>query len=385
MEFINDKLVGVNTLFSCLSFIDNKYSFTPFWHPPFISELAPEDRCHLNGFASEGSKIKYLTALGNTNTKQGWRDNKMDGGVLMEYPSGSIILDELAMPHSPRIYNGKLYLLNSAQGELICVNPENGSYEVVVQLGGFARGMSIHGDYLFIGVSKLRHSSKAFSDLEIAKTSFAGIIAVYLPYKSIAGSFKYEMSVDEIYDVKVIPNAVRPSLLSADMEIHSQAISTPNGSFWEIDPQYAQQEQIANTNKKAAQYSFKLLKNISTDHLIKNFSPLIIPDFIPILKNERFNGSLFALLTLEDNKAVAMTIFEMSKAKLARMHSVFVLPVFRKQTIATNMLKQVERIVIDNRIDTIQTTYDKDSDNVLIIKRLFNKIERIKLIEKGEA
>ncbi len=204
MDFVNDKLIAVNTLFSCLSNIDNKYSFTPFWQPPFISELAPEDRCHLNGLACEDNKIKYLTALGISNTNQGWRESKMHGGVLMEYPSGKIILDGLAMPHSPRIYNGKLYLLNSAQGELICVNPENGTYEVVVQLGGFARGMSLHGDYLFIGVSKLRHNSKAFSDLEIAKTSFAGVIAVYLPYKSIVGSFKYEMSVDEIYDVKVI-------------------------------------------------------------------------------------------------------------------------------------------------------------------------------------
>jgi len=235
MEFIDDKLIAVNTNFSCLSEIDANNSFNPIWKPPFITELKPEDRCHhLNGLAVDNKKIKYLTALGSTDTVQGWRDNKMNGGVLMKYPNGEIILDNLSMPHSPRIINGELYLLNSAKGELIVVDVENKTYEVVVKLKAFARGMAVFGDYLFIGVSKLRHNSKVFADLEIAKTSFAGIIAVYLPYKSIVGSFKYEMSIDEIYDVKVIDESIRPSILSPEMDIHKKAISTPNGCFWNI-------------------------------------------------------------------------------------------------------------------------------------------------------
>jgi len=151
----------------------------------------------------------------------------------MEYPTGKIVLDGLGMPHSPRIYNGKLYVLNSTQGELICIDPENGSYEVVCNLGGFARGMDKVGDYLFIGVSKLRHNSKAFSDLSIAKTSFAGIVAVYLPYGSIAGGLRYQMTVDEIYDVKAI-KGLRPSILSTDMEIHKLSITMPGNSFWGV-------------------------------------------------------------------------------------------------------------------------------------------------------
>ncbi len=382
MEFINDKLVAVNTLFSCLSYIDNKYSFTPFWQPSFISELAPEDRCHLNGIAHDGKNIKYLTALGNTNIHQGWRDNKMSGGILMEYPSGKVILDGLAMPHSPRIFNGNLYLLNSAKGELICVNPENGTYEVIVKLGGFARGMSLFGDYLFIGVSKLRHNSKAFSDLEIAKTSFAGVIAVYLPYKSIVGSFKYEMSVDEIYDVKVIPNSVRPSLLSADMPICTNAISTPGGSFWSISQNDVQQKVVneKNTNGKPAKYSFKLLKNGKPADLLKNLSQLISPDFLQALKTNNFPGTLTALLTLTDNKAVAMTVFEVTKERNAQIHSILVLPEFQKQTIATNMLMQTEKILLENKIIYAQATYKQKAGNAEIIRKLFNKVKSINLI-----
>jgi len=226
-----DKLIAVNTNFSCLSYIDQHFNFTPFWQPPFIDDLLPEDRCHLNGMALENGEIKYLTALGKTNIPGGWREHKMQGGIIMEYPTGRIILDGLGMPHSPRIFDGKLYVLNSTQGELICVDPENGTYEVVCRLGGFARGMDRVGDYLFIGVSKLRHNSKSFSDLPIAKTSFAGVVAVYLPYGSIAGGIKYQMTVDEIYDVKAI-KSLRPSILSPDMEVHNNSISLPGNAFW---------------------------------------------------------------------------------------------------------------------------------------------------------
>lgn len=228
----NNELVGVNTAFSCLCKIDDKYGFTPFWQPPFIKELAPEDRCHLNGMATENGEIKYLTALGLTDTQQGWREGKMNGGVVMEYPSGKIIADGLGMPHSPRIYNDELYVLNSTQGELLKVNRETGEKEVICELGGFARGMSRSGDYLFIGVSKLRHNSTAFNDLPIAGKSFAGVVAVYLPYGSIAGSFKYTMSVDEIYDIKVLPKLKRPSLLSPSMEAVKHSLVTPELSFW---------------------------------------------------------------------------------------------------------------------------------------------------------
>jgi uncharacterized protein (TIGR03032 family) len=228
----NDELVGVNTAFSCLCKIDDKFGFSPFWKPDFINELAPEDRCHLNGMATEDGEIKYLSALGQTNTPQGWRDDKMSGGVVMEYPSGKILADGLGMPHSPRVYDNKLYVLNSTQGELLKIDRTTGEKEVVCELGGFARGMSRSGDYLFIGVSKLRHNSKAFNDLPIGEKSFAGVVAVYLPYGSVIGSFKYEMSVDEIYDVKVLPDLKRPSLLAPGIPAVKNSLVTTEQSFW---------------------------------------------------------------------------------------------------------------------------------------------------------
>ena len=67
------QLVVTNTRFSCLCSLDNNYSFVPQWRPPFVSALAPEDRCHLNGIALVQGQPKYATVLGQTDTAGGWR------------------------------------------------------------------------------------------------------------------------------------------------------------------------------------------------------------------------------------------------------------------------------------------------------------------------
>ena len=95
MAWVGDELIFVNTLFSCLAKRSPLYSFVPIWRPPFISALAPEDRCHLNGLALRDGGVRYVTALGETDEANGWRANKKDGGILMEVPSGEILLKGL--------------------------------------------------------------------------------------------------------------------------------------------------------------------------------------------------------------------------------------------------------------------------------------------------
>lgn len=232
LNYVNNKLLAVNTLFSCLSEVNEEYSFEPIWKPSFITDLVPEDRCHLNGMVVENDEIKYVTALGKTNSHQGWRENKIGGGVIIHVPSDNIIHDGLSMPHSPRIYNDKLYFLNSALGELRICNTEKGTSEVIAKLGGFARGMARYGDFLFIGMSKLRHTTDVFRTLPIAKSSFAGVVVVYLPMGKIVGQLRYETSVDEIYDVKILPDIRRPGILNFEKVQEYQAVVTPSSSFW---------------------------------------------------------------------------------------------------------------------------------------------------------
>lgn len=240
-------LIAVNTRFSCLARIDENYSFSPFWQPSFITELLPEDRCHLNGMALENGKPKFVTALGHSNSPQGWREHKKDGGLLMDIPSGEIVTKGLAMPHSPRIYDGTLYALQSATGQLITIDTNTGKIEVVNEFNGFVRGLARCGDYLFVGLSKLREKSSAFADLPIAKKSlFAGVVVVYMPKGSIVGHIKYESSVEEIYDLQILPNMRRPGIMSVDKDTHRRAIAMPTGTFWGLTEEQAKAQENAN-------------------------------------------------------------------------------------------------------------------------------------------
>ncbi len=233
LNFLNNKLTGINTLFSCIAEINNEYSFEPVWQPPFISDLLPEDRCHLNGMAVKDEKIEYVTALSSANTARGWRNNKMDSGVIINVPDNKVVLDNLSMPHSPRIYNNKLYFLNSSLGELRLADTDKRTSKVIVQLGGYARGMAKYGDYLFIGISKLRHSTPPFNELPIAKTSFAGVVVVDLPGKKVIGQIRFETSVDEIYDVKILPDYRRPGIITNNRKESKMFITMPSDTFWE--------------------------------------------------------------------------------------------------------------------------------------------------------
>ncbi|MBN2893436.1 MAG: TIGR03032 family protein [Bacteroidales bacterium] len=386
MAFVKDKLVAVNTLFSSLSYIDDQQSFTPFWQPPFITDLMPEDRCHLNGMAIENDEIKYLTALGSTDVKQGWRENKINGGILMEYPSGRIILDNLSMPHSPRIFDGKLYLLNSAQGELIEVNPEKGTYEVIVNLGGFARGMEKIGEYLFIGVSKLRHNNDVFNDLPITKTSFAGVVAVHLPYKSIVSKIEYKMSVEEIYDVKILPNKLRPNILSSDMDVQKGAITFNEKSFWgevKSEKQVKEEETNQQTNQQQPQQHkirIQALQNLSPSDIYTQFHVLLCDDFKTELKNKTINKNQNLIIAADNNTPVGIIVFEASADKTIKINSVFVRSEVRKKGLATAMLTHLSRILEQNQINYTEASFNKEKIDVEITTKLFGKFSGINLL-----
>src|SRR5436190_2863441 len=111
LAWAGDELWIVNTRFSCLCTLDPDYSFVPRWRPPFITALTAEDRCHLNGLAIIDGRPKYVTALGQNDTKDSWRATKPHGGCLIDIPTGEIITRGLSMPHSPRWHDGRLWLL----------------------------------------------------------------------------------------------------------------------------------------------------------------------------------------------------------------------------------------------------------------------------------
>jgi len=215
----DDGLWGVNTLFSCLVLANNTLSFEPKWFPSFITDSVDEDRCHINGLALEEGKPRYVTALGESNIEKGWRRDKVSGGILIDVEKDEIVLRNLSMPHSPRIYDDALYFLLASTGELARTTLDAGSFEIIAQLPGFARGMARYQNYLFVGLSRLRKSSPTFADLPIAQRSlFSGFVVLDLQSESIVATFKYENGCEEIYDIQIIPAVHRPGILEKEKE-----------------------------------------------------------------------------------------------------------------------------------------------------------------------
>ena len=233
LHFTPQGLLAVNTRFSCLCMINDQYSFVPVWKPSFIKTLQPNDHCHLNGLAFVDNKPKYLTALGMTDVQGGWRAGKANGGVLLDADTQEVILRNLPMPHSPRLFGKNLFVLLSATGELIKVDTAAGKYEVIQKFNGFVRGMDQIGDYVFIGLSKLRTTSKAFGDLPIAsKSVFSGVAVVHLPTGRVEGHIQYENSVEEIFDVRILKGMKRPGILNHYKNEQNALITMPHGSYW---------------------------------------------------------------------------------------------------------------------------------------------------------
>jgi uncharacterized protein (TIGR03032 family) len=211
----DDELWIVNTRFGCLCTLDDDHSFVPRWRPFFISALAPEDRCHLNGLCMVNGEPTFVTALGQTNVQGGWRENKASGGVLMHVPTNRILLKGLSMPHSPRWYDNRLWFLESGEGSIAIANVENGTWQTIAQLPGFTRGIDFYGPLAFIGLSQVRESA-TFSGIPLVdrlEERTCGVWVVDLRNGQTLGFLRFEEGVQEIFAVQVLQEMRFPEML----------------------------------------------------------------------------------------------------------------------------------------------------------------------------
>jgi uncharacterized protein (TIGR03032 family) len=213
------RVVFANTRFGCLATFSERDSFTPLWQPPFLSKLAAEDRCHLNGLALEEGHVRYVTTVSASDVTDGWRDRRRDGGLVLDVGNNQVVTSGLSMPHSPRVYRGRLWLLNSGTGYFGSVDPASGSFEPLAFCPGYARGLAFAGDHAVLGLSRPRHDKTfgglALDDALAAKGAEArcGLHVVDLRTGDIAHWLRLEGMVSELYDVAVLPGVVRPMAL----------------------------------------------------------------------------------------------------------------------------------------------------------------------------
>lgn len=229
-----DDVLVVNTRFSCLARVSPSYSFVPVWKPKFVTDLVPEDRCHLNGLALRDGRPRYVTALGVTDAPGQWREKKASGGVLIDIVSDEVILGGLSMPHSPRWYDGRLWVLNSGTGELLEVDEARGQATAVCGLPGYVRGLTFVGSYALVGLSKIREKH-IFGGLPIQQRGIplrCGVAVVDVRSGSPVGMFEFTSGCEELYDVLFLPGIRRPMILNLEKPAVREAISNPESSYW---------------------------------------------------------------------------------------------------------------------------------------------------------
>ena len=236
MAWDNEGLWFVNTRFSCLCTQDLDHSFVPRWRPPFVSAYAPEDRCHLNGLELIEGFPKYVTALGTTDTAGGWRKNKARGGILMDVTTNELLAQGLSMPHSPRWYRDRLWLLESGEGSLATVDLAAGRVEPVAQLPGFTRGIDFYGPLAFVGLSQVRESA-VFSGIPLTERlteRICGVWAVNIENGQTVAFLKFEDAVQEIFAVQVLPGARFPELFTEENTFLKSSYVLPDEALAEV-------------------------------------------------------------------------------------------------------------------------------------------------------
>lgn len=229
--------IFINTLFSCMATLSDRYNFKPLWKPSFISKLAAEDRCHLNGLAMQDGRPKYVTSVCKSDVSDGWREHRHDGGIMIDVDSGETVLQGLSMPHSPRIYQDKVWLLDSGSGYFGYADLDAGKFEPVAFCPGFLRGLGFVNHFAVVGLSLPRHN-KTFQGLQLDrnlkdKTAVArcGIQVIDLVSGDVVHGLRLAGLVEELYDVITLKGVKRPMALGFKTDEIRRVITIEDENF----------------------------------------------------------------------------------------------------------------------------------------------------------
>ncbi|MTJ08041.1 TIGR03032 family protein [Anabaena sp. UHCC 0204] len=421
------KLIFVNTDFSCLATISPDYSFVPIWQPPFISKLVAEDRCHLNGLAMVEEKPAYVTACSTTDTAAGWRNHRHDGGVVIDVKQNEIIATGLSMPHSPRWYQGKLWLLNSGTGEFGYIQDQQ--FHPITFCPGFVRGLAFWQNFAFVGLSQLR--SQSFTGLTLEKRLMSegnrpqsGLMVIDLQTGETLHWLYFQSVIEELFDVVVLPGVRQPQLIGLQEEEIQRLVTFPNsGGIVTTKPTAKRPSKGAKppiaglptsppTPLLQGEGSNKSNGDISPSTLQGEGSNIIAPPFptreggqgglgqtvryqrvyhlntsnaltynhltYPSLEKrwqtQPPQGELTGLSASVDGAIVGFAIAERLSSEEAEMISLFVLPEYRHQGIGTRLVAYLERELAQQGCEEIVLSYSTNTITNTALDPLLQKL-----------
>ena len=359
------KVLFINTDFSCVATLQAGFSFAPIWKPPFITKLAAEDRCHLNGLAMQNDEPMYVTACSTTDEAAGWRNHRLDGGVVIHIPSNEIIATGLSMPHSPRWYQGKLWLLNSGTGEFGYLDGEK--FVPVLFCPGFVRGLAFWKNYALVCLSKLR--SKVFSGLLLEqrlaadnRVSQCGLFVIDLDTGNIVHALTIGGVIEELFDVVVLPDVRQPRALGFQDDDIDRLISF-SGSGGIITtkptvkrPGLSQSLQVAGlprasklANSEDHGVKYQRVYHLTLENLLQ-YAAMTYPSLQQRWQTQPQRGELFGVSASVAGEMIGFSVAECwqegGQAQIELLSS-HVLPAYRHQPIEKQLYQHIQPVVND--------------------------------------
>ena len=365
----HQRLLFVNSNFSCIATVSPDYSFEPVWQPPFISKLASEDRCHLNCFALVDGEPTYATACATTDEAAGWRNHTVDGGVVMHIPSNDIVATGLSMPHSPRWHHERLWLLNSGSGELGYI--EHGRFQPVIFCPGFVRGLSFFDDHAFVGLSMLRSTRDTGLVLEKRlnaekRTAQSGLMVIDLKTGNAVHWIHFPNTVEELFDVVVLRDVRYPKVLGFQNDDIERLISFPGSNGLVISkptrPNHAAAATVtapARQARDAGNVRFQRVYHLTPDNLLP-YEGMACPSLRARWKTQPQRGELFGVSADIGGEMIGFGVAERVDAdctETVELISLFVVADCRNRGIGRRIVIELGKSAghaISNRIMNIE-------------------------------
>jgi len=379
--------IFINTDFSCLATIADGYSFAPIWQPPFITKLVTEDRCHLNGLGMVEGEPTYVTTCSMTDSAAGWRSHRNDGGIVMHIPSNEVVVGNLSMPHSPRWYQGKLWLLNAGTGELGYIDDHK--FVPIAFCQGFVRGLAFWGDLAIVGLSKLRSAS--FSGLVLeerllaeGKTAQCGLMTINIHSGEIVHSLFLDKPIEELFDVVVLPNVARPMSLGFQDEDIERLVTFPSSNGLvttkptvkrpsDVKPAIAglpTKERVDRENQESREYEamerqtqlaeakvkFQRVFHLNPESL-EPYDTMTFPSLQQRWQSQPQRGEIIGVSASVLGDMVGFAISELLPDFKAEIISLFVDPNHRQKGIGTKILAFLEREIWSQKFEQIALVY----------------------------
>jgi len=191
------------------------------WWPRCVERrgkpVTAQNHIQLNSIAAGPDLARsYFSASADrlSTRRPGHRNFPVDGwGVVFDGTSREPVIRGLTRPHSARLHRGRLWVDNSGYGELGIGDVRTGSFDAVVRLPGWTRGLGFIGDIAFVGTSKVIPRFRGYAPgLDVAR-SVCGVHAVDTRSGQVLGSFVWPYG-NQIFAIELVPSRFSAGFLS---------------------------------------------------------------------------------------------------------------------------------------------------------------------------